>query len=215
MSKDLIIIGNGEFATIAREYFDNYSEYKVRGFAVDSNYMDQTSKRDLPVHSTSEVISKMKRDFKVFVAITSSNLNRDRERIYLKFKNQGFSFATFISPYAFISSSASIRENCFIFENNVVQSNAKIGANCILWSGNHIGHSTSVEDNVFISSHCVISGFCRIGKNCFLGVNCTLLDGVTLADNTFVGASSLVNRNTEPNGLYYGSPATRKKNILA
>ena len=43
-----------------------------------------------------------------------------------------------------------IGENSFIFENNVIQPFVRVGNNCILWSGNHVGHRTVLRDHVFV-----------------------------------------------------------------
>lgn len=52
-----------------------------------------------------------------------------------------------------------------------------------------------------------------------IGVNCVIMPGVTLAEGSVVGANSFVNKNTEPWGIYIGSPAKlvgyrNKENIL-
>ena len=33
-----------------------------------------------------------------------------------------------------------------------------IGDDCVLWSGNHIGHHATIGDHCFITSHVVVSG---------------------------------------------------------
>lgn len=48
-------------------------------------------------------------------------------------------------------------------------------------------------------------------KHVLVGTGCTVLPGVTLAEGTSVGAMSLLNRSTEPWGIYYGSPAKRQR----
>lgn len=40
-----------------------------------------------------------------------------------------------------------------------------------------------------------------------VGANCTILPGVRLAEGSVVGANSLVTKDTEPWGVYVGSPA--------
>jgi len=89
----------------------------------------------------------------------------------------------------------------------VIQPFVRIGNNCILWSGNHVGHRTVVCDNVFVASHAVISGYCEIGENSFIGVNSTFNDHVKVAPDNVIGAGALVTRDTEPGRIYVGSPA--------
>lgn len=89
----------------------------------------------------------------------------------------------------------------------MIQPFVTVGNNCILWSGNHLGHRTVVHDHVFIASHAVISGYCEIGRNSFVGVNATLNDRVVIAEDNVIGSGALVVRNTEPGKVYVGSPA--------
>lgn len=53
----------------------------------------------------------------------------------------------------------------------------------------------------------------KIGRGCWLGGNVTVLAGVTIGDGCVVGAGALVIRDCEPNGLYVGVPATRRRDL--
>lgn len=218
-NKRLIIVGAGELAMIAYEYFTYDSDYEVCGFAVERDYIESTTLYELPIVPLEDVQQQFPPSgFDVFVAIPASQLNRLRTRLYQSVKEKGYTCATYISSRAFVWRNAEIGENCFIFENNTVQPFVKIGNNVILWSGNHIGHRSVIEDNCFISSHVVVSGYCRIGESCFLGVNSTLNDHVTVARDCIVASGSLVSKDLkEPERIYYGSPAKElpKKSSLS
>jgi sugar O-acyltransferase (sialic acid O-acetyltransferase NeuD family) len=112
-----------------------------------------------------------------------------------------------VSSSAFVWHNVQIGENCFIFENNVLQHHVRIGDNVILWSGNHVGHRSVIHDNAFISSHAVISGFCEVGSYTFLGVNTSVRDYVKIAPNCIVGAGAVVTKDTEEGQVYVGNPA--------
>ncbi|RUL63462.1 acetyltransferase [Dyella dinghuensis] len=208
MRRRLVLIGAGEFAQIACEYFEHDSTYEVVAFSVEREYLSQPFLADRPVvaYETMEE-TYPPQDHDVFVAIPSSQLNRLRTRLYRDAKRKGYRLATYVSSRAFVWRNAQVGENCFIFENNVIQPFVTIGNNCILWSGNHVGHRTVLHDNVFVASHAVISGYCDIGENCFIGVNATFNDHVKIAEDNVIGAGSLVTRDTEPGRIYVGSPA--------
>jgi sugar O-acyltransferase (sialic acid O-acetyltransferase NeuD family) len=208
MRRRLVLIGAGEFAQIACEYFEHDSPYEVVAFSVEREYLSQPVLADRPVvaYETLQETYPPK-DHDVFVAIPSSQLNRLRTRLYRDAKRKGYRLATYVSSRAFVWRNAQVGENCFIFENNVIQPFVTIGNNCILWSGNHVGHRTVLHDNVFVASHAVISGYCDIGENCFIGVNATFNDHVKIAQDNVIGAGALVTRDTEPGRIYVGSPA--------
>ncbi|MDR3501945.1 MAG: acetyltransferase [Legionella sp.] len=208
-NKKLVIVGAGELASIAYEYFTYDSNYEVVGFSVEKDYLKETTLYGKPVVAFEELTQYFSPDtHEAFVAIPASELNRLRTRLYHAVKQLGYTCATYISSHAFVWRNVEIGENCFIFENNTVQPFVKIGNNVILWSGNHIGHQTVIEDNCFLSSHVVVSGYCRIGESCFLGVNSTFNDHVEIPRDCIIASGALVSKSLkEPEKIYYGAPA--------
>lgn len=204
----VVIIGAGEFAEIAYEYFTYDSPYEVAAFSVEKEFIEKKELSGLPVVAFEE-LEKLYDPLKhkIFVAVTYTQLNRVRTRLYKEAKKKGFSAASYVSSNAFVWRNVKIGENCFIFENNVIQHRVKIGNNVILWSGNHIGHQSVIKDNCYISSHVVISGYCEIGENCFLGVNSCFNDKVKVAKDCVIGSGTVVIKNTEEGKVYVGNPA--------
>jgi len=208
MSRRLVLIGAGEFALIACEYFQHDSDYEVVGFSVEGAYLTDTTLADRPVVPYESLEKRFPpTEYEAFVAIPASQLNRLRTRFYQDAKSKGYRLATYVSTRAFVWRNVEIGENSFIFENNVIQPFVCIGNNCVLWSGNHVGHRTVIRDNVFVASHAVISGYCDIGEYSFIGVNATFNDHVRVATDNVIGAGALVTRDTEPGRVYVGSPA--------
>ncbi len=208
MSKPLVLIGAGEFAQIAHEYFTHDSDYDVVAFAVERQYLKEATLCGLPVVAYEDLEAKYPAaDVTAFVAIPSSDMNRLRTRLYQDAKAKGYRFATYISSRAFAWRNAVVGENTFIFESNVIQPFVTVGNNCVLWSGNHVGHRTVIHDNVFIASHAVISGYCDIGENCFIGVNVTVNDNIKIAPFSVVGSGALIAKDTEAERIYVSSPA--------
>ena len=146
MNNQLIIIGAGETAQIAYEYFTHDSEYEVVAFCVEEEYLELDTLYSLPVIPYEKIEHHFPpSDYYAFVAISYTQLNKIRERIYNSAKTKGYKFATYISSHAFVWHNVEIGANCFIFENNVLQHKVRIGNNVILWSGSHINHRTVIQ----------------------------------------------------------------------
>lgn len=208
IKQELVIVGDGEFAEIAYEYFTHDSSYQVVGFSVEKDFLKREKLFGLPVVPFEEVENLYDPSkYKIFVAITYTQLNRVRTRLYQEIKRKGYSAVSYVSSRAFVWRNVEMGENCFIFENNVIQYCVKVGNNVILWSGNHVGHRSTIRDNCFISSHVVISGYCEVGENCFLGVNSSIADYLKIAKDCIIGASAVVVRDTEEGKVYKGNPA--------
>jgi len=212
MIKDVIIFGINDFAELAYYYFSNDSDYNVIAFTVTSEYIEnKTSFNNLPVVSAEKLeLIYPPESFLLFVPMAPTKMNRVREKIYLEFKEKGYSFASYLSSKAVILTK-DIGENCFILESNVIQPFVKIGNNVILWSGNHIGHHSLIKDHVMFSSHVVLSGHCIVENNCYFGVNSTIKEYTRLKIGTFLAMSSGLTKDTEEWAFYKGFPATKSK----
>lgn len=212
MADKLIIIGDGEFAEIAYEYFTHDSDYEVEAFTVEKEYLKKDYLFGLPVVPFEDLESIYNpENFDAFVAVTYTQLNRVRTRLYNEAKKKGYKLASYVSSCAFVWHDVKIGENCFIFENNVLQYHVELGNNIVLWSGNHVGHRAKIGDNCFVTSHVVISGYCEIGENSFLGVNSTLADFLKIGKDCIIGAGSNIVRNTEDAKVYVGNPGKPMK----
>lgn len=211
-TKKLFIVGIGETASMAYEYFTYDSSYHVVGFAVNKEYITSNKFKDLPVKPVEDVlINYPKNEFEVFVAFGSGMLNYQRTKMYRYFKSLGYKFATYISSRAFVWRNVKIGENCFILEDNTLQPFTEVGNNVVMWSGNHLGHSSVIRDNCFITSHVVISGFCEIGENTYMGVNSAVADRLVIAKDNYIAMGAMVNKSTAENSIYTGNPAQASK----
>jgi sugar O-acyltransferase (sialic acid O-acetyltransferase NeuD family) len=207
-SKRLVIIGAGEFGEIAFDHFNNDSAYDTLAYSAERAYITTNELLGLPVVPFEDLENLFQpKECGVFVAITFARLNRVRHRLYREAKKKGFSPVSYVSSRAVVASNASIGENCFVFENSVIEHRARIGNNVIVWAGSHIGHSSVVQDNCFVSSHAVVSSFCTIGESSFLGVNCSLKDGINIGKDCIIGNGAAVMHDTESGKVYWGNPA--------
>ena len=202
----IIVFGTGNNAECAYYYLTNDTNCEVIAFTLEKEYIKQETKFELPIVAFEDIENKYSTDeYMLFAPCSGTNLNRFRERIFKQGKEKGYSFYTYVSSKANVFTK-DIGENCFILEDNTIQPYVKIGNNCVLWSGNHIGHHSTIEDHVFITSHVVICGLCLIKKYCWLGVNSSIRDQCTLAEGTIVAMSSNIAKNTEGNAIYMGIP---------
>lgn len=208
-TKKLVIVGAGEFAEIAYEYFTYDSEYEVVAFAEEKNFHIREQLFSLPVIE----LEQMQKTFPpekyiVFIAITYVQLNQARSRVFCLCKEWGYRCATYISSHSFVWPQAYIGENVFIFENVSIQRGVTVMDNVIIWSGGNISHQTVIEKNCWLAPGTTIAGFCRIGPNSFIGANATLGDGVILGKDTVFGAGAVTVKSlTDEGKVYVGVPA--------
>lgn len=128
-----------------------------------------------------------------------------------------------------------------IGKNSKIYPKCICGAKCklILGDNSFINWQAFLDlnDNITIGNNCSIAMRCNlitsyhnigphdfrggksqtapiiVGNGCWIGAHCTILPGVKIADGCVIGANSLVTKDTEPDGLYVGSPAKRIKTL--
>jgi len=206
--KKLILFGTGDLARIAYEYFTRDTDYEVVAFTIDRDHLHEPMFLGLPLipfEDLEEIYST--KEHEIHICVVYGDMNRIRQKKCAEAKDKGYKLASYISPHSYIScglehaKGASLGEHHFIFENNVIQSGTILGDNCILWSGNHIGHDSKLGSNNFISSHVVVSGWCEIGDNCFIGVNTSIANGSTIGGNSWIAHGSNISGLIPPNSL--------------
>jgi sugar O-acyltransferase (sialic acid O-acetyltransferase NeuD family) len=210
--RKIVIVGAGETAELAYDYFSNDTNYEVAAFSVESPFIVKESlfgKPIVPVESLEDAFSPA--NYLAFVAISYTKLNRVRRKLFELVEAKGFEFASYVSSSAYIGRSVSIGRNAMIMENNVLQYHSSVGDDIILWSGNHIGHRSVIGGHTFLSSHVVVSGFCEIGENCFLGVNATIGDNVKIADDCVIGGGAVILSNTSPGQIFRGQASKAER----
>jgi sugar O-acyltransferase (sialic acid O-acetyltransferase NeuD family) len=207
----LVIVGDSLFAEIAHEYFEFDSDYDVVAFSVEEDYLTRDTFRGLPVvpferlHEEFDPASSS-----VFAAITYAQLNRLRTRLADDAAARGFRLASYVSSRAFVWRNVELGEHNFVFEDNTLQPFVRVGRNCVLWSGNHVGHHSTIGDNVFIASHAVISGSVTVGDNSFVGVNATLVNDIAIGRDTWLGPSVVITRDVE-DGTVWRPPRSERR----
>jgi sugar O-acyltransferase (sialic acid O-acetyltransferase NeuD family) len=211
----VVIFGIGDFARIASVYLDVDSPHEVVAFTVDREHIgEETELLGREIVPFEDLVERFPpAEFSMLVAIGFSKVNQSRAAVYERCKGLGYELITYVNSKADHWGELEIGDNCFVFEENVIQPFVRIGNNCVLWSGNHIGHDSTIGDHCFIASHVVISGNCTIGDYCFVGVNATFRDGVNVGARNVIGASALIMGDTGEGDVYAvrGTEVHRRK----
>lgn len=198
-----MIFGTSIFAEVASFYLKHDSEFEVVAYTVNKENIDCNEFEGCPVIPFEEITEKYPPEkFDMFIAIAYQKINQIRAKIFSEAKNKGYNLISYVNSKVIKWGELDIGENCFIFENVVIQPFVKIGNNVIIWSGDHIGHHTSIEDHCFITSHVVISGNVNIGSYSFLGVNATIRDGIKIGKKNVIGAGAVILKDTKEGEVY-------------
>jgi len=121
------------------------------------------------------------------------------------------SFATVISPFAYVSKTASIGKGSIVMHHAVVNANAVVKNNVIINTMALVEHDTVVENHVHMSTKSVCNGHVQIGERCLIGSGAVVLPSCSIAMNTVIAAGAVVTRSIAVSGTYAGCPAEKIK----
>lgn len=203
-----MIVGNGENGGIAFEYFTNDSPHEVVAFSAEAPFVTADTYCGLPVVPFDELANTYpSNEYKIYVAVAATHLNRVRRRLYNEVKAMGYSCVSYVSSHAFVVSSVEIGENTFIYENVILQHLSSVGNNVFIGSGTCIGHSSIIEEDCYFGPHATVCGNCRIGRGSFVGANSCVAHSLSVAEDCVIGAGAIIHKDTLPNQVYLGNPA--------
>lgn len=210
--KRVLVFGVEKTAEVALSYLRRAGRTVV-AFSVDRDYLPaEPTCEGLPVVPFEEVDARFPpSEYEFLAPLVHRRMNRARAKVFEAIRSKGYAMPSLVDGGATVHDGVAVGDNCFILENNVLQPYVTVGDDVVLWSGNHIGHHSTVGDHCFFSSHVVLGGQAEVGPYCFLGMNATVRDGVRLAEGTYVAMSASIAKDTQPWGLYAGSPARRVK----
>lgn len=123
-----------------------------------------------------------------------------------------------------------IRDFAFIFAGMGVKIGqySDIQPHTVIWGGGEtiIGNRVSVGPGTVLlsavyshgegltmvdglSSSKALYGKLTIQDDVYIGASCTLMPNIVIGEGCIIGAASFVNKNTDPWGIYVGSPAKK------
>lgn len=201
--KKVVVFGLGDFARVAAVYLRKDSPHQPVAFTANQDRITDHRLLGMDVVPFETIEQTHPPDeYAMYVAIGFKRVNKARAEVYELCKQKGYELISYVSSKVSEVGEITVGDNCFIFENNVIQPFVRIGNNVVIWSGNHIGHDSQIGDHCFIASHAVISGNVKIGSRCFVGVNATFRDGVTVGSDCVIGAGAVILKDTKEGEVY-------------
>ena len=206
--KKLAIIGGGGHAKEVIEIAE-LNGYEIVGIIAHNSKIEQ-----YPLLGYLGDLERLRKDIDcIHVAIGA--VNRDgmlsRNEILANLKNKHYSFATIISPNAYVSKNAQIGKGVYISHFSLVSSDAIIRDNTILNYYSVISHDSDVGENIVISPKSFNGGNTNIKKNVLIGAGSLIMQGLTIGNNSVIGMGSVVREDIDDNCLAFGNPLKIKK----
>lgn len=134
--------------------------------------------------------------------------NAIRNKVYenINKKNPTLKYAVLIHASAVVSPFAEIGDGTVIMPCAVVNANSKIGRFSIINTKASVDHDCLIGDFVTLAPGVTLGGNVSVGNNSAICLGASVIHGITIGKESVIGANSLVLKNIEDNGVYYGNP---------
>jgi UDP-N-acetylglucosamine acyltransferase len=80
----------------------------------------------------------------------------------------------------------------------------RVGDDCLLMTGSHVGHDASLGDRVILANQAAIAGHCQIGDDVIVGGLSGVHQWVRVGRGAIIGAVTMVTNDVLPHGLVQG-----------
>ena len=203
----IVIAGTTGFSVMIKRLIEKDNAFKVIGFTTQKNFIKDNIIDGCPVYPEEELHSILNNEEGILNTLGYSRMNTIREKVHIKYENEGFDIVSYISPKANVYTNR-IEKGSLILPGAFIGPDVVIGKSCIIYSNVQLTHHINIEDFCFLAANSTVGGNTTIKNNSFIGMNSTIKNKITLASYTLVGCgSNIVNDVTEPYQVLVGNPA--------
>ena len=204
MSKPIILVGLGGHAGVLLDLIHLLGLEVIGGTDLEPN-----AKLGIVYLGGDHAIERHRAETVRLVNCLGSNRNPlPRKRLYERFKELGYSFATLVHPKAVIAKTAVLEEGVQVMAGTIVQPYAQIGRNTILNTRSSVDHDCLIGEHCHIAPGVSLSGNVTLGDCSHVGTGASVIQGVRLGPECLVAAGACVTRSYPESGTkLYGVPA--------
>ena len=204
----ILILGAGGHAKVIVDIIKKENKFEILGF-LDNSLKEGKKILGYEVLGKEDDLNALMSKHNIFGGIIAIGDNYSRSLLAKKIKKlcKEFKFINCIHPMSSIAFDATLGEGNVVMAGATINTSSKIGNHCILNTNSSIDHDNNLQNFSSLAPNSVTGGNVIVGKFSAIGIGATVQQNISIADNCIVGASSLVNKNTKSDSVYYGVPA--------
>ncbi len=134
-----------------------------------------------------------------------------RVRLFARFKDRGYRFATVVHPAAVLAAGVELGEGVQVMARAVIQPGCRLGDDVIVNTGAVVDHDCRLGPHVHVAPGAVLSGGVTVGPEAHVGTGAAVIQGVMLGARCVVGAGAAVVADVPAEATVVGVPARIRK----
>jgi sugar O-acyltransferase (sialic acid O-acetyltransferase NeuD family) len=207
--KRVVIVGAGahgrEVAEILRHRAQTEGRVLIAGFIDDDRSLWRSTIDELPVLGDWTWFEGVNRD--EIAVVCSSGFSETRKQIASRAESYALTFASAISPLAYLSPRAAIGEGVVIYPNATVCRGSSIGNHVLINAGSVVSHDDKLGAYVTLNPGVHLAGNVSVGEGSYLGMGSNVIQGVSIGAWATVGAGAAVISDLPAHVTAVGVPA--------
>ena len=201
MQKKIILIGGGGHCKSCIDVIEQDGKYAVEGI-VDVRERLHQRVLGYEVIATDDDLPRLVNEYENFLITLGQIKSPDKRiRLFKKIKELGGSFPVIISPLAYVSRHASIKDGTIVMHHALINAGARVGSNCIINSKALVEHGVVIGNHCHIATGAVINGETKVLKKTFVGSNAMTKESIVIGKEAVIGGGENVLQNI-PDGRF-------------
>ena len=187
--QEIILIGGGGHCKSVIDVLEQENKYTIAGIIDKKELIGKEVLGYKVIGSDDDLKELFDRYKNAIVTVGQIQSPEIRIKLFTKLKDIGYNLPTIISPLAYVSKHALIREGTIIMHHVLINASAIVEKNCIINTKSLIEHDCVIESNCHISTASVVNGGTIVKEGTFFGSNATSKESIEC--NGFIKAGSL------------------------
>lgn len=194
----LLLLGAGGHAKACIDVIEQEDRFSIGGL-IGLSIEVGSEVLGYPVLGTDDDVIKLLKEFRfALISIGQIKTSIHRIRLFNLLEQTGCTLPTVISPNAYVSKHANVGYGTIIMHGAVVNAGVTIKRNCIINSQSLVEHDSMVGDHCHIATGVTINSGVEIDNGTFIGSNTSVRQCVRIGENCVIGMGQRVLSDCEP-----------------
>lgn len=190
MKKEILLIGGGGHCKSVIDVIETEDKFIIAGI-IDKKELLGQDILGYKVIGCDDDLEKLFKTYKyAMITVGQIRTNDIRVKLFNKVKSIGYKLPTIISPLAYVSKHANLKNGTIVMHQALINADARVGENCIINTKALIEHDAIIQDNCHISTAAIINGGVTVKQNSFIGSNSTSKEYIEI--DGFIKAGSII-----------------------
>ena len=136
-----------------------------------------------------------------------------RKKVFTRFSELGYTFATVIADSALVSDYAVLAEGAQIMNNAVISIGCNIGENTIINTSVSVDHDCIIGAHSHLAPGSTLSGRVKVENSVHIATGVSVINNVTIGTNSIIGVGANVTKSVNAKSIVYGARSIIKGSV--